>query len=128
MVPNAPILASADGVVEYNPHTDSVGAGEVLKILGDGFSLDYSGLKDIQVAEGQRVKKGDLLGYAFRTPFDEYHVHLGIFIDGNARCPIQYMDTEFREMLDEVLAVSEWSNYTDAPCACNCEIMESEDR
>ena len=85
-------------------------------------------MEDILVAEGQRVKKGDLLGYAFRTPFDEYHVHLGIFIDGDARYPIQYFGEEFRAMLDEALAVSEWSNYTDSPCACNCEVMESKDR
>lgn len=125
--PNSPILASADGVVEYTLHTDAVGAGDILKIIGDGFSLDYSGLTRLQVSEGQRVKKGELLGYAFRTPFDEYHVHLGIFIDGNAQCPIKYMDAEFRAALDEILAVSDFTNYTDAPCACNCEIMVSED-
>lgn len=125
--PNAPIIASADGVIEYTPQTDAVGAGEVLKINGDGFSLDYSGLKDIQVAEGQKVQKGDLLAYAFRTPYDEYHVHLGIFIDGDARYPIQYMDDQFQAALDEILPVSDFANYTDAPCACNCEVMISEE-
>lgn len=126
--PNSKVYAAADGIVDNIVEIKEQGARVGLKIIGDGFTLDYSGLGNVQVKNGDKVKKGDLLAYTQVTPFGEHHVHLGIFIEGDARCPIQYMDQEFKDILDEVLADSDWSNFTDAPCACNCEVMQSESK
>jgi len=123
--PDSKIYASESGVVGYTHVGEEEGTGEVIGIEGDGFDLDYAGLTNSQVKVGDEVKKGDYLGDAVLIPHGEYHVHLGILINGKHECPLKYMDDEFKEEFKQMFAQSEYSTQTLAPCACNCESMEA---
>ncbi len=118
------IYASESGVVGYTHVGEEEGTGEVIGIKGDGFALDYAGLTNSQVKVGDEVKKGDYLGDAVLIPHGEYHIHIGLIIDGKHECPLKYMDEEFKEAFKQMFAKSEYSSQTLAPCACNCESME----
>jgi len=122
--PDSKVYASESGVVEYTHIGEEEGTGEVIGIKGDGFALDYSGLTNLQVKVGDEVKKGDYIGDAVLIPHGEYHVHLGILIDGKHECPLKYMDDEFKEAFKQMFAKSEYSSQTLASCACNCESVE----
>lgn len=119
--PDSKVYAAADGVVEKAYKGAEEGSGEILSVTGDGFSLGYSGLKNLQVKVGDKVKRGDYIANAVLIPHGEHHVHLGLTIDGKAVCPLQYMDDEFLEAFKEMFPQADYESQTDAPCACNCE-------
>ena len=56
---NSKIYAAAGGTVLQTEVGKQEGSGEVIVIQGSGFRLDYSGLHNLQVKEGDVVKKGD---------------------------------------------------------------------
>ena len=97
------------------------GSGEILGVKGEGFGLGYSGLTNLQVKVGDSIKKGDYIANAVRIPHGEYHVHLGLTINGKEECPIKYMDEEFLTAFKEMFAVADYGSQTDATCACECE-------
>ncbi len=55
------ITAAADGVVTSVFYDEEIGNGMTVA-LGSGYELTYGQLSDIQVAEGDTINKGDLLG------------------------------------------------------------------
>lgn len=115
------VFSATDGVVEYTQIGKEEGSGEIVYVLGDGFRLGYSGLTNLQVSAGDTVKRGDYIANAVRIPHGEYHVHLGITINGKQECPIKYMDAEFREAFEQMFAQADYGSQTDARCACECE-------
>jgi len=124
--PDSKVYAAESGVVESTQVGKMEGSGEVIQIKGDGFNLDYSGLKNIQFKVGDKVDKGDHIGDAVLIPHGEHHVHMGLVVGEKQECPLKYMDDEFRKAFKEMFAKSEYSSQTSAPCACNCESMEKE--
>lgn len=48
---------------------------------------------------------------------------IGISIDGNEECPLKYMEDEFLAAFKEMFAVADYQYHSDAPCACNCEVL-----
>lgn len=122
--PDSKVYAAESGVVTSTSVGGEEGSGEIIQIQGEGFSLDYSGLKNIRFKAGDSVKKGDQIGEAVQIPHGEYHVHMSLIVDGKQECPLKYMDEEFRAAVKEVFAKSDYSSQMLAPCICNCESME----
>lgn len=63
----APIVAAADGVVAYAGDEISVYGGLILIKHGDGWVTAYGHVEKIAVARGQKIRRGELIGYAGET-------------------------------------------------------------
>ncbi len=122
--PDSKVYSAADGVVTQTQVGREEGSGEIIQIKGNGFSVDYSGLTNLQFNVGDRVKKGEQIGNAVQIPHGEYHVHMGLLINGKQECPLKYMDEDFYEAFEQMFAAADYRTQTDAPCACNCESVE----
>lgn len=89
-----PIYASADGVVTRADWFSSYG---LYISLDHGAALEtrYGHLSRLNVAEGQEVKKGDLIGYVGSTGRSTGpHLHYEVRIAGVAVNPVPYMQGE----------------------------------
>ena len=86
-----PILASADGVVTFAG--TSGGYGKMVKIRHSfGYETLYAHLKDINVAHGDSVARGDVIGGMGNTGRSTgTHLHYEIRIEGQAVNPMPYM-------------------------------------
>ncbi len=63
-----PVYATADGVVEWAAYHRSSGYGKMVRLIHNyGFSTVYGHLDQIEVASGNYVRRGDLLGYSGNT-------------------------------------------------------------
>jgi len=86
-----PVYATADGIVSRADWYSSYG---LLVSIEHGASIEtrYGHLSRLAVAAGDRVKKGDLIGYVGSTGRSTGpHLHYEIRIDGLAVDPIPYM-------------------------------------
>jgi len=66
-VRGAPIKAAADGVVAYAGDEIAIYGGLILLKHGDGWVTAYGHAEKIAVQRGQKVKRGDVIGYAGET-------------------------------------------------------------
>ncbi len=121
--PDSKVYSATDGVVEKAYVGKEEGSGEIISMDGGGFTLGYSGLTNLQVKMGDKVKRGDYIANAVLIPHGEYHVHLDLAINGEQQCPLKYMDSDFLEAFKEMFAVANYHSQTDSPCACNCESL-----
>lgn len=88
-----PIHASADGIVEKADWFGGYGLFVELE-HGGGMETRYGHMSRIAVAEGQRVRKGDVIGYVGSTGRSTgSHLHYEVRIAGEAVNPIPYMQT-----------------------------------
>lgn len=88
-----PIHASADGVVGKADWFGGYGLFVELE-HGGGMETRYGHMSRIAVAEGQRVRKGDVIGYVGSTGRSTgSHLHYEVRIAGEAVNPIPYMQT-----------------------------------
>lgn len=101
-----PIYASGDGVVTRADNT-AAGYGRHIRIdHGYGYESLYAHLFDYKVRKGQRVKRGDLIGFVGSTGRSEApHLHYEIFKDGERINPINFYygnltPEEFAKMLE----------------------------
>ena len=88
-----PIYAAADGVVSK---ADWFGGYGLYVQLEHGGSLDtrYGHMSRLNVAAGQSVRKGDLIGYVGSTGRSTGpHLHYEVRIAGEAVNPVPYMQT-----------------------------------
>ncbi len=88
-----PIHAAADGVVGK---ADWSGGYGLLVELDHGAAMEtrYGHMSRIAVAEGQRVRKGDVIGYVGSTGRSTgAHLHYEVRIGGDAVNPLPYMQT-----------------------------------
>jgi len=86
-----PIYASGDGVIieaEYN----AGGYGNAVKIdHGYGYETYYAHMAKFVVSEGQKVKRGELIGYVGSTGFSTApHLHYEVFYNGERVNPVYY--------------------------------------
>ena len=85
------IQATADGVVNYSDWTAHSGNVVILK-HGFGFSTVYAHNKKNVVKVGQKIKRGDLLGYVGSTGKSTGpHVHYEIWTKGKAINPRDFL-------------------------------------
>jgi murein DD-endopeptidase MepM/ murein hydrolase activator NlpD len=88
-----PIHASADGVVGKADWFGGYGLFVELE-HGGGMETRYGHMSRIAVAEGQRVRKGDVIGYVGSTGRSTgSHLHYEVRIGGEAVNPVPYMQT-----------------------------------
>ena len=87
-----PIVATADGVVEY-AGWNSGGYGNMVDIdHGNGIMTRYGHASQVVVSTGQHVKRGQLIAYMGSTGFSTGpHCHYEVHVNGNRVNPISYL-------------------------------------
>lgn len=86
-----PVYATADGVVSRANWFSSYGLYVQIE-HGAALETRYAHMSKLAVADGQRVKKGDLIGYVGSTGRSTGpHLHYEVRIDGQAVNPVPYM-------------------------------------
>ena len=89
--PGAPILATAEGIVSHSGWTPHSGYMAVLE-HGCGFSTLYAHNKKNAVKVGQKVKRGEIVGYVGSTGKSTGpHVHYEIWEKGRSVNPQKYL-------------------------------------
>ena len=86
-----PIYAAADGVID-NVEISFTGYGKKVEIdHGYGYRTRYAHMQMFVVRNGQRVKRGELIGYVGNTGLSTApHLHYEVFINGAQVNPIHY--------------------------------------
>jgi murein DD-endopeptidase MepM/ murein hydrolase activator NlpD len=86
-----PIYATADGVIDKLEVSFS-GYGKVLEVdHGYGYRTRFAHMHGFAVRQGQRVKRGDLIGYVGDTGLSTApHLHYEVFVNGVIVNPIHY--------------------------------------
>lgn len=86
-----PVRATADGIVSFSGWNGGSGNLVVLE-HGHGYSTFYAHNKALAVKVGQKVRKGDVIGYVGSTGYSTGpHVHYEIWKNGNPVNPVEYM-------------------------------------
>jgi murein DD-endopeptidase MepM/ murein hydrolase activator NlpD len=86
-----PIYATADGVVDQLEISFS-GYGKMIEIdHGFGYRTRYAHMHGFAVKKGQKVKRGDLIGYVGNTGLSTApHLHYEVFVNGAHVNPVHY--------------------------------------
>jgi len=86
-----PIYAAADGVID-NVEISFTGYGKKVEIdHGYGYRTRYAHMHMFVVKRGQRIKRGELIGYVGDTGLSTApHLHYEVFINGSQVNPIHY--------------------------------------
>ncbi|MBL7875718.1 MAG: M23 family metallopeptidase [Cyclobacteriaceae bacterium] len=86
-----PIYATADGVIDKLDVSFS-GYGKMLEIdHGFGYRTRYAHMHGFAVKQGQKVKRGDLIGYVGDTGLSTApHLHYEVFVNGSHANPVHY--------------------------------------
>lgn len=86
-----PIYATADGVIDKTNVSFS-GYGKMIEIdHGFGYRTRYAHMHGFAVRQGQRVKRGDLIGYVGDTGLSTApHLHYEVFVNGIHVNPVHY--------------------------------------
>lgn len=86
-----PIYATADGSIDKVDVSFS-GYGKVIEIdHGFGYRTRYAHMHGFAVRQGQKVKRGDLIGYVGDTGLSTApHLHYEVFVNGIHANPVHY--------------------------------------
>lgn len=107
-----PIYATADGTVN-RARKDYTGLGHHIKIdHGFGFETLYGHMSRFAVKNGQKVKRGDIIGYVGNTGKSTApHLHYEVHVKGKAVNPVYYFykDLDANEF-EEILRLSAIEN------------------
>lgn len=94
-----PIRATADGVVEMAEWFSSYGLYVQLD-HGAAMETRYGHMSRIAVAQGQQVRKGDVIGYVGSTGRSTGpHLHYEVRVSGDAVNPLPYMQGNSEKLL-----------------------------
>jgi murein DD-endopeptidase MepM/ murein hydrolase activator NlpD len=101
-----PIYATADGVIDKVEVSFS-GYGKSIEIdHGFGYRTRFAHMHDFAVRQGQKVKRGDLIGYVGDTGLSTApHLHYEVFVNGVMVNPIHYFfndlnPTEYEKIIE----------------------------
>ncbi len=90
------IVAPADGVVVFAGQKNGYGNAMVID-HGYGIMTRYGHLDGFEVRPGQRVRRGDVIGFVGNTGRSTApHLHYEVWVNDQARNPIQYILDEYR--------------------------------
>ncbi len=103
-----PVYATGDGVISRTQHSrKALGYGNMIKIdHGYGYETLYAHLHKIAVKKGQKVKRGELIGYVGNTGGSTApHLHYEVVKDGKKVNPVQFFfhdisDEEYQKLLE----------------------------
>lgn len=104
-----PVYATGDGVIQKSDNTLS-GYGNLIIIShGFGYQSYYAHLSKYKVRAGQRVKRGDVIGFVGSTGRSEApHLHYEVHKDGDAINPINFYYGSISA--EEYIAISKIAN------------------
>jgi murein DD-endopeptidase MepM/ murein hydrolase activator NlpD len=90
--PGRPVMASADGIVTQAGHV-SGGLGTAVYLShGFGLATRYGHMSGVNVRIGQRVHRGDVIGFVGNTGrATGYHLHYEVWEDGRPVDPLTYV-------------------------------------
>ena len=107
-----PVYATGDGVVT-KVETRYSGYGKQIEIdHGFGFKTKYAHLNGFEVRVGQRVKRGELIGYSGNSGKSTGpHLHYEVIVNGSKVNPVYYMSRDFTaEEYEEILRLASIEN------------------
>lgn len=107
-----PIYATGDGTVQ-RVHTSFGGYGKQVEIdHGYGFMTKYAHMSKFNVKEGQKVKRGECIGYVGNTGRSTApHVHYEVRKNGKLENPVHYFSQELDAAeYEEILRLSSIEN------------------
>lgn len=89
------VYATADGIVVETKYLG--GLGKCVTVFhGLGISTKYGHLSKIVVKEGQKIKRGTLIGYTGSTGRSTGpHLHYEVLLNGKAVNPLEYIQESF---------------------------------
>ncbi len=100
-----PIYATGDGTVVFT-RTKFSGYGKHIKIKhGFGYQTLYAHLSEFLVKSGQKVKRGQVIGYSGNSGGSTApHLHYEVIVNGSKKNPVNYFyhdvtDEEYAEIL-----------------------------
>ena len=89
--PGSPVVAAADGEVIQTDYSGGYGYA-ILIYHGGGFATFYAHLSGFTVSPGQKVKKGQVIGYSGATGWvTGPHLHFEVRINGAPQNPLGYL-------------------------------------
>lgn len=109
-----PIYATADGVVDDVQNRFS-GYGKMVEIdHGFGYHTRYAHMHGFNVKKGQKIKRGELIGYVGNTGLSTAsHLHYEVLINGRQVNPVHYffsdLDPEDYEKVLELATIENQS-------------------
>jgi murein DD-endopeptidase MepM/ murein hydrolase activator NlpD len=88
----SPVYATGDGVISF-VETKFSGYGKQIEIdHGFGFKTKYAHLNEFKVRKGQKVKRGELIGYSGNTGKSSGpHLHYEVMVNNSKTNPVYYM-------------------------------------
>ncbi|WP_425392414.1 M23 family metallopeptidase [Ekhidna sp.] len=97
-----PVYATGDGEVVYTK-TKFSGYGKHIKIKhGFGYQTLYAHLSEFLVKPGQKVKRGQVIGYSGNTGGSTApHLHYEVIVNGSKKNPVNYF---YQDLSDEEYA------------------------
>ena len=107
-----PIYATGDGKVTTYKRSRSGYGRHIVIDHGFGYKTLYGHMSKIEVRRGQRVKRGDVIGYIGSTGSSTApHLHYEVMKDGRKINPINYFFNDLSpEEYEEMLHISSHSN------------------
>jgi murein DD-endopeptidase MepM/ murein hydrolase activator NlpD len=104
-----PIYATGDGVVSKADNTVSGFGNHVVIRHGYGYETLYAHLSKYKCRAGQRIKRGDVIGYVGSTGRSEGpHLHYEVHKDGNVVNPLNFYYGNISAI--EYVAISKLAN------------------
>lgn len=105
------VVAVADGTIDYVEETDI--GGKIISLIpfNQNFSVYYAHLDSQLVQDGQKVKKGDVIGTVGNTGnarFTVAHLHFGIYSKGGAIDPLMFVQKVNAPAESPVKNLNEW--------------------
>jgi len=100
-----PIFATGDGTVDYAGFSKTSGNMVTLN-HGYGYMTKYLHMSNFAVRQGQKVKRGDIIGYVGNTGLSKApHCHYEVWKDGQHVNPVNFFyndvtDEEFDKLLE----------------------------
>ena len=89
--PGHPVVATADGIVLRAERSGRLGNAVVIA-HGYGFTTRYGHLARFKVQAGERVQRGDVIGFVGNTGrATGYHLHYEVLADGTPVNPLVYI-------------------------------------
>ena len=107
-----PIYATGDGKVTTYKRSRSGYGRHIVIDHGFGYKTLYGHMSKIEVRRGQRVKRGDVIGFIGSTGSSTApHLHYEVMKDGRKINPINYFFNDLSpEEYEEMLIISSHSN------------------
>lgn len=94
-LPGRPVVAAADGVITRAGRISGLGKA-VYVSHGYGTVTRYGHLSKFVVEPGQRVRRGEIVGYVGNTGRTTgYHLHYEVRVHGQAVNPLDYMIADY---------------------------------